>query len=120
MGGINVTTCSFSGDGIVDETLTPGVIVARAVSQAQQFVAEGATIIDVGGESTRPNFAPISAEQELARVLPVIWALYAVLSKEMIISIYTYQAEVARQALDAGACMINYIWAFNPDPAMRG
>ncbi len=120
MGVINVTPDSFSGDGIVDETLTPGVIVARAVSQAQQFVAEGATIIDVGGESTRPNFAPISAEQELARVLPVIGALYAVLPKEVIISIDTYKAEVARQALDAGACMINDIWALNRDPAMSG
>jgi len=120
MGVINVTPDSFSGDGIVDETLTPGVIVARAVSQAQQFVAEGATIIDVGGESTRPNFAPISAEQELARVLPVIGALYAVLPKEVIISIDTYKAEVARQALDTGACMINDIWALNRDPAMSG
>lgn len=118
MGVINVTPDSFSGDGIVDETLTPGAIIARAVSQAQQFVAEGATIIDVGGESTRPNFAPISAEQELARVLPVIGALYAVLPKEVIISIDTYKAEVARQALDAGACMINDIWALNRDPAM--
>ena len=79
MGVINVTPDSFSGDGIVDETLTPNAIVARAVAQAQQFVAEGATMIDVGGESTRPNFAPISAEQELSRVLPVIGALYAVL-----------------------------------------
>src|SRR6266852_3761409 len=120
MGVINVTPDSFSGDGIVDETLTPGVIVARAVSQAQQFVAEGAKIIDVGGESTRPNFAAISAEQELARVLPVIGALYAVLPKEVIISIDTYKAEVARQALDAGACMINDIWALNRDPAMSG
>jgi len=120
MGVINVTPDSFSGDGIVDETLTPDAIVARAVSQAQQFVAEGATIIDVGGESTRPNFAAISAEQELARVLPVIGALYAVLPKDVIISIDTYKAEVARQALDAGACMINDIWALNRDPAMGG
>ncbi len=95
MGVINVTPDSFSGDGIVDETLTPGVIVARAVSQ-------------------------VSAEQELARVLPVIGALYAVLPKEVIISIDTYKAEVARQALDAGACMINDIWALNRDPAMSG
>src|SRR3989441_7472144 len=116
MGVINVTPDSFSGDGIVDETLTPDAIVARAVSQAQQFVAEGATIIDVGGESTRPNFAAISAEQELARVLPVIGALYAVLPKEVMISIDTYKAEVARQALDAGACMINDIWALRRDP----
>lgn len=120
MGIINVTPDSFSGDGIVDETLTPDTVVARAVGLARQFVAEGATMIDVGGESTRPNFAPISAEQELARVLPVIGALYAVLPKEVIISIDTYKAEVARQALDAGACMINDIWALRRDPAMAG
>src|SRR5258708_7589526 len=72
MGIINVTPDSFSGDGLIEETLTPEAVVARAVAQAQQFVAEGATMIDVGGESTRPNFAPISTELELARVLPVV------------------------------------------------
>src|SRR5258708_28393277 len=90
MGVINVTPDSFSGDGIVDETLTPDVIVARAVSQAQQFVAEGATIIDVGGEATRPNFDPISAEQELGPVLPGFGAFFALLRHKKIISIYTY------------------------------
>src|SRR5215470_1674650 len=82
MGVINVTPDSFSGDGIIEEKLTQEAIVARAASQAQQFVAEGATMIDVGGESTRPNFAPVTAELELARVLPVIQALYATLPKE--------------------------------------
>jgi dihydropteroate synthase len=118
MGVINVTPDSFSGDGIIEEKLTQEAIVARALSQAQQFVAEGAIMIDVGGESTRPNFAPISAELELARVLPVIQALYATLPKEVMISIDTYKAEVARQALDAGACMINDIWALRRDSAM--
>jgi dihydropteroate synthase len=118
MGVINVTPDSFSGDGIIEEKLTQEAIVARALSQAQQFVAEGAAMIDVGGESTRPNFAPISAELELARVLPVIQELYATLPKEVMISIDTYKAEVARQALDAGACMINDIWALRRDPAM--
>src|SRR6266566_4169718 len=92
MGIINVTPDSFSGDGLIEETLTPEAVVARAVAQAQQFVAEGATMIDVGGESTRPNFAPISTELELARVLPVV------------------------QALDAGACIVNDIWALRRDP----
>ena len=118
MGVINVTPDSFSGDGIIEEKLTQEAIVARALSQAQQFVAEGAMMIDVGGESTRPNFAPISAELELARVLPVIQTLYATLPKEVMISIDTYKAEVVRQALDAGACMINDIWALCRDPAM--
>src|SRR5205807_10293390 len=89
MGIINVTPDSFAGDCLVEETLTQDAIVARAVAQAQQFVAEGAMLIDVGGESTRPNFAPISVEQELARVLPVIQALYAILPEEIIISIDT-------------------------------
>src|SRR5690242_3857777 len=62
MGIINVTPDSFSGDGLVEETLTQDAIIARAVAEAQQFVAEGATLIDVGGESTRPHFAPISVE----------------------------------------------------------
>ncbi len=118
MGIINVTPDSFSGDGLVEATLTQEAVVQRAVAQAQQFVAEGATLIDVGGESTRPNAAPISIEQELDRVLPVIQALYAALPKEVMISIDTYKAEVARQALDAGACIINDIWGLRRDPAM--
>lgn len=118
MGVINVTPDSFSGDGIIEEKLSPEAIAARAVAQAQRFAGDGAAIIDVGGESTRPDFAPISAEQELARVLPVIQALYAALPKEVMISIDTYKAEVARQALDAGACIVNDTWALRRDPAM--
>jgi dihydropteroate synthase len=89
--------------------------VQHAVAQAQQFVADGATLIDVGGESTRPNAAPISEEQELARVLPVVRALYAALPQEVMISIDSYKAEVARQALDAGACIVNDIWGLRHD-----
>jgi dihydropteroate synthase len=116
MGIINVTPDSFSGDGIIEESLTQDAIVARAVEQARQFVKEGAILIDVGGESTRPNFAPISVEQELERVLPVIRALHTALAKEIVISIDTYKAEVAKQALDAGASMLNDIWALRKDP----
>ena len=118
MGIINVTPDSFSGDGIVEETLTPDEIVARAVEQAKHYVAEGAALIDVGGESTRPDFAPISVEEELARIMPVVKALHASLPGEVLISIDTYKAEVARQALDAGACIVNDIWALRRDPAM--
>ena len=118
MGIINVTPDSFSGDGIIEETLAPDAIATRAVALAQKFMAEGATLIDVGGESTRPNFAPISAELELARVLPVIRALYAALPGEVMISIDTYKAEVARQALDAGACIVNDTWALRRDPEL--
>ena len=109
MGILNVTPDSFSGDGLVGEELTQDDIVTRALEQAQQFVAEGATLIDVGGESTRPNFIPISIKQEIARVVPVISALRAVLSEEVIISIDTYKVEVASHALDAGASIINDI-----------
>jgi dihydropteroate synthase len=118
MGIVNLTPDSFSGDGLSEETLTQGQIVERAVALARKFVAEGATMIDVGGESTRPQFAPISVDQELARVLPVINALHANLPSEIMISIDTYKAEVARQALDAGACIINDIWALRQDPNM--
>ena len=115
MGIINVTPDSFSGDGLVQDD----AFVQRAVTQARTFVAEGATLIDVGGESTRPN-APIviSAEQELSRVLPVIQALRGTLPENVMISIDTYKAEVAAQALAAGACIINDIWGLQQDPEM--
>ncbi len=117
MGIINVTPDSFSGDGIIHDTMTTDDIVARAVTQAQQYVAEGATMIDVGGESTRPRTTvdSLAIEQELSRVLPVISALYKALPPDVMISIDTYHAEVARQALDVGACIINDIWGLQHD-----
>ena len=118
MGIINVTPDSFAGDGIIDESLTAEEITTRATAQARGFVAEGAAMIDVGGESTRPNFAPVPLEEELARVIPVVRALRSSLPAEVLISIDTYKAEVARQALDAGAAIINDIWALRHDPAM--
>lgn len=120
MGIINVTPDSFSGDGIIHEAMTTADVVAQSVSLAQQFVAEGATMIDVGGESTRPHTTAdsLAIELELARVLPVIQALYKALPREVMISVDTYHAPVARQALDAGACMINDIWGLRRDAAM--
>lgn len=118
MGIINVTPDSFSGDGLAQSTPSQEAIVQQAVTRALTFVSDGATIIDVGGESTRPHAEPISVERELARVLPVISALNAALPKEIIISIDTYKAEVARAALDAGASLINDIWGLRGDPAM--
>src|SRR6266702_2718300 len=76
MGIVNVTPDSFSGDGLVSETLSEDIWVQQAVKQAREFVAEGAVFIDVGGESTRPGAASISTEQEQARVIPVIKALH--------------------------------------------
>jgi len=118
MGIINVTPDSFAGDGLLKETLSASAIVQQAVEQAQAFIAEGASILDVGGESTRPAAEPLPMEQELARVIPVITALRAVLPQGVIISIDTYKAEVARQALDAGADLVNDIWALRSDPHM--
>jgi len=108
MGIVNVTPDSFSGDGLSE--------IEAAVSQARRFVAEGADIIDVGGESTRPDFEPVSVEEELRRVLPVIGALAGELAVP--VSIDTYKAEVARGAVAAGARMINDVWGLKRDPEL--
>lgn len=118
MGIVNVTPDSFAGDGLARDGLSEEALVQRAIVQAQHFVAEGAHLLDVGGESTRPGAATVSVEQELARVIPVIEALHEVLSTEVMISIDTYKAEVADQALNAGACIVNDIWALRYDPEM--
>jgi len=103
---INVTPDSFSGDGL-------GGDVEAAVAQGRRFAAEGADILDVGGESTRPDAAPVSAEEELRRVVPVIERLAAEVTVP--ISVDTYRYEVAQRALSAGAQMINDIWGLRHD-----
>lgn len=108
MGIINVSPDSFSGDGIGD--------VDEAVAQAKDFVAYGADIIDVGGESTRPGSVPISVEEELHRVLPIIKRLVRELPVP--ISIDTYKLEVAREALDAGVHMVNDILGLQKEPRL--
>jgi dihydropteroate synthase len=118
MGIINVTPDSFSGDGVLEGAQDQKQVPGRALEQARAFVAQGATLIDIGGESTRPDFAPLPLEEELSRVLPVIKLLAAQLPPEVMISIDTYKAEVARQALEAGACIVNDIWALQRDPNM--
>jgi len=118
MGIVNVTPDAFSGDGLKCEAATEEELLQRAVKQAQHFVAEGATFIDVGGESTRPNATMVSEDEELARVIPVICALRAKLPQEVIISIDTYKSNVAAKALNAGADLINDIWGLRHDPAM--
>jgi dihydropteroate synthase len=120
MGIANVTPDSFSGDGLARDTLSEDELVQRTITLAKKFVAQGATLIDVGGESTRPHAPVISVEQELARVIPVLQALREALPPEIIISIDTYKAEVADQALKAGASAINDIWAMRRDPEMAG
>ena len=118
MGIINMTPDSFSGDGMLGETLDQSEVLARALEQARGFVAEGAALLDVGGESTRPHFTPLPLAEELRRVVPLIQLLAEQLPPEIMISIDTYKAEVARQALDAGASIINDTTALRGDPAM--
>ena len=109
MGILNVTPDSFSGDGL-------GTDVEAAVTQAVRLADEGADILDVGGESTRPDSAPISADEELGRVIPVIEKLVG--QVDVPVSIDTYKSGVARQALEAGASMINDVWGLSRDPAL--
>lgn len=110
MGIINATPDSFSGDGILRDE----VWLERAVAQGQRFAAEGAHILDVGGESTRPGAIPVDADQERQRVVPIIEALRQVV--DLPISIDTYKASVAEAALDAGACLVNDVWGLRLDP----
>jgi dihydropteroate synthase len=109
MGIINVTTDSFSGDGL-------GLDVEAAVAQGRRFAQEGADILDVGGESTRPGFHGVTPEEEMRRVLPVVERLAR--ETDVPVSIDTCKAPVARAALEAGAHLVNDIWGFRHDPAM--
>lgn len=109
MGILNATTDSFSDGGKY-------VTVDAAIQHAVRMVGEGADIIDVGGESTRPGAEKVAVEEELRRVIPVIEALKA--SVDVPISIDTYKAEVARRALEAGAHMINDVWGAKEDSEM--
>lgn len=105
MGIVNATPDSFSGDGLGLEA---------AVAQGMQMEKEGADILDVGGESTRPSATLVSLEEELARVIPVIQQLAK--SVKIPISIDTYKSEVARQAIAAGATIVNDVWGGGMDP----
>lgn len=109
MGIVNITPDSFSGDGLGND-------VDAALAQARRFIEAGADIIDVGGESTRPESTSISVDEELERVMPLIGKL----AKEAAvpISIDTYRSEVARHALEAGAAMVNGVWGFQRDEKM--
>jgi dihydropteroate synthase len=108
---INVTPDSFSADGLAQ----PGAdIVAAAVAQARQAADEGADLLDIGGESTRPGAQPIGLEEELRRVIPAVTAIAREVA--LPISVDTYHAEVAAAALDAGARLVNDIWGLRtPD-----
>jgi dihydropteroate synthase len=112
MGVVNVTPDSFSDGGLFLDA-------GAAVVHAQRLVAEGADIVDVGGESTRPGAEPVSAEEELRRVLPVVEGIVAE-GTPVQVSIDTSKASVARAALDAGASLVNDVSALRADPEMAG
>jgi dihydropteroate synthase len=111
MGVVNVTPDSFSDGG---EFLDAGAAIAHAI----ELEAQGAEILDIGGESTRPGAEPVSAEEEMARVLPVLEGLRGRTGAE--ISIDTSKAAVARAAVRAGAAIVNDVSALRADPEMAG
>ncbi len=109
MGILNITADSFSGDGLVGEK----DVLQSAFKQAQAFVQDGADILDVGGESTRPGAQPVSLQEELERVIPVIEFIHQRIDTP--ISVDTYKADVAKKALEAGAEWINDVWGLRAD-----
>ena len=109
MGIVNVTPDSFSDGGSFYDP-------ARALEQAERLIEQGAEIIDVGGESTKPGVDPVSATEEQARVLPLIKALAK--RGDVVISVDTYRAETGRLAIEAGAHILNDVWGLQREPDM--
>ena len=109
MGILNVTPDSFSDGGKYHG-------MDAALKRAEEMKGDGAAIIDIGGESTRPGYMPVSEEEEMERILPVIEAIKARI--EIPVSVDTYRSHVAEQAILAGADMINDIWGLKADPNM--
>ncbi|HCX64633.1 MAG TPA: dihydropteroate synthase [Eubacteriaceae bacterium] len=109
MGILNVTPDSFSDGGDFTDT-------EKALDHAKEMIAEGAHMIDVGGESTRPGFTPVDGQEEIRRIKPVIERLTR--ETDVLVSIDTTKSEVAEAAIQAGAHIINDIWSFKMDPSM--
>ena len=112
MGILNVTPDSFSDGGVYFDD------IARAVARVEQMIEEGADIIDIGGESTRPGSTAISPEEELKRIIPVIDAARNKFEDKIMLSVDTYKSSVAKEALQAGAQMINSLGGFTFDNAL--
>jgi len=110
MGIVNVTPDSFSGDGVTDH--------GAAVEQGLRMVGEGADLLDVGGESTRPGHQPVTTEVELERVLPVVERLAR--ESGVPVSIDTWKLPVAEAAVAAGAAIINDVWGLQRSPELAG
>lgn len=120
MGIVNVTPDSFSGDGLLATAASRGAsveIAETALAQAERMVDEGADLLDVGGESTRPGHEPVPEDEEMARVIPVVTSIHAALP-EVPISVDTAKPAVAAAAIDAGAALLNDVWGVSPDDAM--
>jgi dihydropteroate synthase len=113
MGILNITPDSFSGDGLIQDAALPA-LVETALEQGRRFLAAGADILDIGGESTRPGSLPVSAEEEILRVVPIIKIL--VEQTGALVSVDTYKASVAEAAIRAGAGLVNDVWALKADP----
>lgn len=113
MGIINLTPDSFSGDGLWQG----GDILSQALDQARRFVAAGAQILDIGGESTRPGAQTVPVDEELKRVIPLVEALVRE-DLGVLLSVDTYKAAVAEAALRAGADWINDVWGLRADPQL--
>lgn len=111
MGIVNITPDSFSDGGMLQNA-------GQAIAHGERLAEEGADIVDVGGESTRPGHAPLDAATELGRVLPVIAGLRERVGTPL--SIDTWKAEVADAALKAGASIVNDVWGAQRDPAIAG
>jgi dihydropteroate synthase len=121
MGILNLTPDSFSGDGLLQKDSKPDkfqIDLESVMEIARDMVENGADILDIGGESTRPGAQIVSAEEEMKRVLPVIKTVEANL--DVIISIDTYKANVAEAAIRQGADIINDVWGLHADPALAG
>jgi len=117
MGILNITPDSFSGDGLASGDSAATVVAA--VGQARSMADDGADILDIGGESTRPGHDPVDEAAELARVIPVVSAVRAALP-DMPLSIDTTKPAVAAAAIDAGANLVNDVWGVAPDDSLAG
>ena len=109
MGILNVTPDSFSDGGKYHK-------IDTALLRAEEMIKDGAAILDIGGESTRPGYTPVSEEEEMERVLPVIEAIKK--RFDVPVSVDTYKSQVAEEAILAGADLINDIWGLKADPKM--
>ncbi len=114
MGILNVTPDSFSGDGI----LIGGDPQRVSMEMARRFVDAGVDILDIGGESTRPGSQPVDAEEERRRVIPIVKVLVREFPQALL-SVDTYKAAIAEEALEAGAHIVNDVWGLRADPALK-